>query len=173
MQLAGGVVVQMATNTAAAVKAAQGALDDAVPGPSVQRVLINLRCGLGGKCCANCRCTALCLLCAELCPPPLHTPTSRPPIPRCRNTTEGILSDAQAALGRVMPTPEIQEMDALMRATVQSVLALMEDSANEVTDGPGVLVRRRRGNPARARSCHDCRLSSLGSACTRTPRGRA
>lgn len=44
MQLAGNVVVQMATNTAAAVKAAQGALDDAVPGPSVQRVLINLRC---------------------------------------------------------------------------------------------------------------------------------
>lgn len=40
---AGGIIVQLANNTATAVKAAQATLDASMPGPSIQRVLIDLR----------------------------------------------------------------------------------------------------------------------------------
>lgn len=59
----------------------------------------------------------------------------------CRNTTEGIFGDARSTLEKVLPTPELQEMDTLMRATVQGVLGIMEDSANQLTDGEGAKVR--------------------------------
>jgi hypothetical protein len=43
LTLAGEVVVQMATNAATALKSAQTTLDQIIPGPDMQQVLIDLR----------------------------------------------------------------------------------------------------------------------------------
>ena len=42
--LVGEAVAQLAANTATALKSAQEALDSVLPGPSLQQVLIDLRC---------------------------------------------------------------------------------------------------------------------------------
>lgn len=47
LTLAGEVVVQLATNAGTAIKSAQTALDKVLPGPDVQKVLIDLRCVCG------------------------------------------------------------------------------------------------------------------------------
>lgn len=46
VDLAGNVTVEMATKAAEAFKTAQNALDQALPGPSLEMVIGNLRCVL-------------------------------------------------------------------------------------------------------------------------------
>lgn len=43
LTLAGEAVVQMSTNMATALKAAQEAVDQVLPGPNLQQVLVDLR----------------------------------------------------------------------------------------------------------------------------------
>lgn len=64
-------------------------------------------------------------------PPPTHTH---------RSTIEGILSDASAALDKVIPIPELAEMDALLKATIQATLNLLDQAGAAVTDGHGAKV---------------------------------
>lgn len=60
-----------------------------------------------------------------------------------RSNLTGILSDGRTNLAKVVPVPELQEMDALMTATVRAQLDLLDQAATAVNDGPGAQVRGR------------------------------
>lgn len=66
------------------------------------------------------------------------------PIP-ARSTIEKALDDAREALEKIVPTPELAEMEGLMRATVKASLDMLDEAATTLNDGPGAQVRAHAG----------------------------
>ncbi len=51
-----------------------------------------------------------------------------------RGNISGIFTDARKDLEKLIPIPELQELDQLMRATIDSIVDLLNESAKEVSE---------------------------------------